>query len=240
MRLNPIFRKDEITSARSFTLPALVTLVNGSLSMLVLFNLFFVSRSARVTGEISYVNFLRIYYIAAVAEVLLILLITPALTATSISGERERKTLGLLLTTQLDPWDIVAGKLMGALGSLLLLVFTSAPILATVYIYGGITWYQLTVFIFFLVTSAVFCSSIGIMVSSFSYTTAAATAVAYVIIFVSYTVMFMVVIFRAQLGIPDDRIIPGIFVAFWGLSFFLLYISKRHITPHRRRKLREG
>ncbi|ETP71171.1 hypothetical protein UYO_2884 [Lachnospiraceae bacterium JC7] len=240
MRLNPIFLKDEISSARSFTLPVLVTLVNGSLSILVLMNLFFISRSARITGEISYVNFLRIYYIAAAAEVLLILLITPALTSASVSGERDRKTLGLLLTTQLDPWDIVTGKLMGALSTLLLLVFTSMPILATVYIYGGITWYQLFLFIFFLVTSSVFCSSIGIMVSSFFTTTAAATAVAYVMIFVSYTVMFMAVIFRDQLGIPENRIIPGIFIAFWAMSLFLLYISKRHITPHRRRKLREG
>ena len=240
MRLNPIFLKDEITSARRFTLPVLVTLVNGSLSVLVISNLFFISKSARITGEISYVNFLRIYYLAAAAEVLLILLITPALTATSVSGERDRKTLGLLLTTQLDPWDIVIGKLMGALSTLLLLVLTSMPILATVYIYGGITWYQLSMFFFFLVTSAVFCSSIGIMVSSFFTTTAAATAVAYVMIFVSYTVMLMAAIFRVQLGIPENRIVPGIFISIWIMSLFLLYISKRHITPHRRRKLREG
>ena len=240
MRLNPIFLKDEISSARSFTLPALVTLVNGSLSVLVISNLFFISKSARITGEISYVNFLRIYYLAAAAEVLLILLITPALTATSVSGERDRKTLGLLLTTQLDPWDIVIGKLMGALSTLLLLVLTSMPILATVYIYGGITWYQLSMFFFFLVTSAVFCSSIGIMVSSFFTTTAAATAVAYVMIFVSYTVMLMAAIFRVQLGIPENRIVPGIFISIWIMSLFLLYISKRHVTPHRRRKLREG
>ena len=56
MRLNPIFLKDEITSSRRFALPALVTLVNGSLSMLVLLNLFYISKSARVTGEISYVK----------------------------------------------------------------------------------------------------------------------------------------------------------------------------------------
>ncbi len=240
MRLNPIFLKDEITSARRFTLPVLVTLVNGSLSMLVLMNLFYISRSARVTGEISYVSFLRIYYIAAVAEILLVLLITPALTATSVSGERERKTLGLLLTTQLDPWDIVIGKLLGALSTLLLLVFTSAPILATVYIYGGITWYQLSVFFLFLLTSSVFCSSIGIMVSSFFTTTAAATAVAYVMIFLSYTVMLLAVIFRAQIGIPDNRMLPGIFITFWALAVFMLYLSKRHITPHRKIKLREG
>lgn len=240
MRLNPIFRKDEIASARKFTLPALVTLVNGSLSVLVLMNLFYITKSARMTGEISYTNFLRIYYIAAAAEILLIMLITPALTAASISGERERKTLGLLLTTQLDPWDIVTGKLLAALGTLLLLVVSSVPILATVYIYGGITWLQLVIYFCFLTLSAVFCSSVGIMVSSFFVSTAAATAVAYVVIFLSYGVMLGTFLFRENLGIQEDRLLPGLFFAMIGMSFFLLYLSKRHITPHRRRKLREG
>lgn len=240
MRLNPIFRKDEIASARRFTLPALVTLVNGSLSVLVLMNLFYITKNARMTGEISYTNFLRIYYIAAAAEILLIMLITPSLTASSISGERERKTLGLLLTTQLDPWDIVIGKLMAALGTLLLLVVSSVPILATVYIYGGITWLQLVIYFCFLTLSAVFCSSVGIMVSSFFVSTAAATAVAYVVIFLSYGAMLGVFVFRENLGVPEDRLMPGLFLVMVTMSLFLLYLSKRHITPHRRRKLREG
>ncbi len=235
MKLSPIFKKDEITSVRRFILPTLITIVNGSLAMLVLMNLFYVTKSARATGEISYVNFLRIYYIAAFTELLLILLIAPALTASSISGERERKTLGLLLTTQLDPWDIVIGKMLGALSTLLLLVATSVPILATVYIYGGITLLQVAGYFSMLMISSVFCTSIGIMASSFISTTAAATAVAYVIIFLSYFGMMSVVYFRESLGISDARLVIVSTLLFLAVSVFMLYISKRHITPHRRR-----
>lgn len=235
MKLSPIFKKDEITSVRRFILPTLITVVNASLALLVLMNLFYVTKSARATGEISYTNFLRIYYIAAFTELLLILLIAPALTSSSISSERERKTLGLLLTTQLDPWDIVIGKMLGALSTLLLLVVTSVPILATVYIYGGITLVQVGIYFSMLILSSVFCTSIGIMASSFISTTAAATAIAYVIIFLSYFGMMSAVYFRAELGISDARLIISIILVLLAASVFMLYISKRHITPHKKK-----
>ncbi|SFG39859.1 ABC transporter permease [Oribacterium sp. WCC10] len=240
MKLNPIFLKDEITSARRLTLPALLTGVNGGLSILILMNLFYIAKSAKATGEIAYAGFLRIYYIAAVAEILLILIITPALTASSISAERERKTLDLLLTTQLDPWDIVVGKLMGTMGTLLLLVVTSIPILATVYIYGGITFVQIAIFFGFLICSALFCASVGIMVSSFISATTAATAVAYVIIFLSYFFMLGGFLFRESLEIQGGRLLAVVLAFMIAISIFMLYLSKRHITPHKRRKLREG
>ncbi len=239
MKLSPIFRKDEITSVRRYTLPALITLVNGCLSVLVLMNLFYITNNARATGEISYGNFLRIYYIASITELLLILLIAPALTASSISSERERKTLGLLLTTQLDPWDIVIGKLLGALSTLSILVVTSIPILATVYIYGGITPQQVVTYFAMLMVSAIFCTSIGIMVSSFISTTAAATAVAYVIIFLSYFGMISAMYLRDTMGYLNNEFMAGLIVILLVISVFMLYLSKKQITPHRKRLKRD-
>ena len=232
MKLSPIFKKDEITSVRRYFLPFLITLVNGCLAFLVLVNLFYVSKNARATGEI--------YYIAAAAELLLILLIAPALTSSSISGERERKTLGLLLTTQLDPWDIVIGKFLGALSTLFLLVITSIPILSTVYIYGGITLTEVLQYISALTVTAVFCTSVGIMGSSLVNSTAASNAIAYVIIFVSYALIIVSYIFKDAMGISEARLISEVVATMLLLSAFMLYISKRQITPRRRKKSKEG
>ncbi|MBO5598829.1 MAG: ABC transporter permease subunit [Oribacterium sp.] len=240
MKLSPIFKKDEITSVRRYFLPFLITLVNGCLAFLVLVNLFYVSKNARATGEISYINFLRIYYIAAAAELLLILLIAPALTSSSISGERERKTLGLLLTTQLDPWDIVIGKFLGALSTLFLLVITSIPILSTVYIYGGITLTEVLQYISALTVTAVFCTSVGIMGSSLVNSTAASNAISYVIIFVSYALIIVSYIFKDAMGISEARLISEVVATMLLLSAIMLYISKRQITPRRRKKSKEG
>lgn len=50
---------------------------------------------------------------------LFVLLISSAFSATSFSGERERKTLDLLASTPLSPWQVVWGKAIAALrGSL--------------------------------------------------------------------------------------------------------------------------
>ncbi len=102
MKLNPIFRRDEIINARSLTLPLLVTLLNGGLSILILINLFYIVSTAELTGEIAYRSFLRIYYIAALLELLLVILIAPALAASSVASERDQRSLGLLLTTPAD------------------------------------------------------------------------------------------------------------------------------------------
>ena len=59
MKRNPIFRRDELINARSLTLPLLVTLLNGGLSILILINLFYIVSTAELTGEIAYQSFLR-------------------------------------------------------------------------------------------------------------------------------------------------------------------------------------
>ena len=147
MKRNPIFRRDELINARSLTLPLLVTLLNGGLSILILINLFYIVSTAELTGEIAYQSFLRIYYIAALLELLLVLLLAPALAASSVASERDQRSLGLLLTTQLTPADIIIGKLMSVMSTLMLLVATALPIFATVYIYGGITFFDILMYL---------------------------------------------------------------------------------------------
>ena len=65
----------------------------------------------------------KLFFAAVTAvELGLICLLAPALTADLISGERERQTLDLLLVTPLSRRQIVVGKLVAALGSLMLLI----------------------------------------------------------------------------------------------------------------------
>src|SRR3954454_16619655 len=71
-------------------------------------------------------------------ELGLICLLAPALTADLIAGERERRTLDLLLVTPLSRRQIVVGKLIAALGSLLLLIVLALPIQAIAVLIGGI------------------------------------------------------------------------------------------------------
>ncbi|MFQ9208670.1 MAG: ABC transporter permease [Clostridium fessum] len=62
----------------------------------------------------------------------------PALTASSISGERERQTLELMLTTTMEPRDMVLGKLASSLVTMLVLAVSALPVQALVFVYGAL------------------------------------------------------------------------------------------------------
>ena len=79
----------------------------------------------RTNATIQYSSFMDIYEFVTAIEFILLMFIVPAVTAASISGERERQTLDLMLTTQMTAAQIVTGKLMGALSSLFVLILSS-------------------------------------------------------------------------------------------------------------------
>lgn len=63
--------------------------------------------------------------------------LTPAFAAGSISGERERRTLSVLLTTPLSPLDILVGKILSSSALLLLLLVVTLPLYSLVFLFGG-------------------------------------------------------------------------------------------------------
>ncbi|MCL6560945.1 MAG: ABC transporter permease, partial [Firmicutes bacterium] len=105
--------------------------------------------------------------------------VTPGLTAGVISGERERQTLNVLLTTRLTTWQIIWSKLVSSSAFVVLLVVATLPLYSIVFLYGGIAPGQvLGVFGFYLVTMFLF-GSIGVACSSFFKRTGVSTVTAY-------------------------------------------------------------
>ncbi len=74
----------------------------------------------------------------AAAVMVSVALVVPGLVAPSVSGERERGTLELLLATPLRPAQIVVGKLVAALALVGLLVLACAPLFCVAYLLGGV------------------------------------------------------------------------------------------------------
>ncbi|MBX5437315.1 MAG: ABC transporter permease [Alicyclobacillaceae bacterium] len=63
--------------------------------------------------------------------------LTPAFAAGSVSGERERRTLPVLLTTPLSPFSILAGKILSSSALLALLLMVTLPLYSLVFLFGG-------------------------------------------------------------------------------------------------------
>lgn len=96
----------------------------------------------------------------------LILFITPGLTAGTISTEREKQTLNILLTTSQSSMQIILGKLSSSIAFLILLLVAGLPIYSLVFLFGGISPGQLgLIFLFFFLTM-ITVGSIGVMFST--------------------------------------------------------------------------
>ncbi len=176
---NPVFRREMTVGSRSMRLSLVITAFNLILAVFALISMAAIIGEARHTARISYASFLVIFRYVAVIEFVLLLVITPALTAGSISGERERRTLDLMLTTRLTPAGIVTGKLEASLSSVLLLMFSSLPVFALAMSYGGITPADILLLLLAYLTAAVLTAGVGIFVSASGSRSTFATTAAY-------------------------------------------------------------
>ncbi len=166
MQINPIIEKELKTKMRGWKFPALISVYLAFLGLVVLLS--FLSANESMRYSISYFNprlAIDTYNVLAFMQMLLILAITPALTAAAISSERERQTLDLLLCTNLPTFSVVAGKVFVSIAHVLLLVTASLPVMATVFLYGGIRISDLLLLFSFYISVALFLGSIGILYS---------------------------------------------------------------------------
>jgi ABC-2 type transport system permease protein len=124
-----------------------------------------------------------LFIMMAVIQYAMICFIAPALTAGAISGERERQTLHVLLTTQLTPTSIILSKLVTSMAFIFLLVVASTPLYSFVFLYGGISPEQLFQLVLFFAVNIVFFGSLGLFCSTWIKRTGVSTITAYGIAF---------------------------------------------------------
>ena len=179
MKNNPVYKREMLVRSRSFRIPLIIMIFNGILAVVALLNMYQSIAQVKVSGSVRYENFLQLYAFVAALEFMLLMFIMPALTSASISGERERQTLDLMLTTRMSAGQIVGGKLLSALSTLLLLILSSFPAVAMVFVYGGITWADAFSLILCYVTVAFFAGSIGICFSAALKRSTISTVVTY-------------------------------------------------------------
>lgn len=179
MMRNPVCSRELKVSSRSIRLPLVILMFNGILSLVTLLNMYSVIAQVKTTAVIQYSSFMDMYKFVTTIEFILLLFIVPAVTAASISGERERQTLDLMLTTQMSAAQVVLGKLMSALSTLLLLIVSSFPAIAMVFVYGGITWEDVFSLLLCYLAAAFFAGSLGICCSAVFKRSTISTVVTY-------------------------------------------------------------
>ncbi len=120
------------------------------------------------------------YYVAYV--VTFNMLVGPVFSSGSITQERERQTLGLLLTTLLRPGQIVLAKLVASLrvSTVLTFLLTEQLLLAYALIpeLRG-QWWTLLIFLMIILMTCVLTTTIGLLCSALSRRTSVAMVLTY-------------------------------------------------------------
>ncbi|PJF43961.1 MAG: hypothetical protein CUN55_06430 [Phototrophicales bacterium] len=139
------------------------------------------SDSLSNTGEIDGGEVGRILFSSVVAiELFLVVFITPAFTASAISGEHEHQTYDLLRTTLLPESSLVWGKLFSALAYIILLLLAAIPMQSIAFLFGGVDLPEIYISFVILMCTAVFLGSLGIYFSSTTRSTLRANILTYI------------------------------------------------------------
>ncbi|MCP4707233.1 MAG: ABC transporter permease subunit [Planctomycetes bacterium] len=92
-------------------------------------------------------------------------LLAASLLSSSISDEIYRRTLGILMTTPMNSFHIVTGKLFSRLLQIVILLAVSLPLLALIRVFGGVPWDYLVSSLCITLTAVVFAGSLSLFFS---------------------------------------------------------------------------
>lgn len=121
----------------------------------------------------------QLYYLLSMVQLFLILFITPAFTATTVNGEKERQTFDLLLCSRLSAFSLISGKLVAGLVNALLLIAASIPLFSLVFFFGGVSPNQVLLALLVFVVTTIMVGTFGLLCSALLARPAVSTAVSY-------------------------------------------------------------
>ncbi len=117
------------------------TVLALSLYLLVIGAVAFVFMYVNVQGQTLLLQPTRtaeLFTFLSYLQLALISFVTPGIAAGVISGERERQTLPVLLTTPLSPVSIIFTKWVTSISFLTLLIIMTLPLYSIVFLFGGV------------------------------------------------------------------------------------------------------
>lgn len=138
---------------------------------------------------------LLLFQIVAFVQLLLTLFFAALSAAGAVSQEKDRRTFVLLLLTDMRDYEIVLGKMLGALLPIIIQLLVTAPVLAMLLLVGGIDPQQVVQAVLVLGASAIAAGSLGGLVALWRERTfqALALSVLFLVLYVCLTAVVGVV-----------------------------------------------
>lgn len=163
--MNPILKKELMVGSRSIKMPLVILGINAFLALVVIFVMAVSGAASEINGY-NYSGLTSLFPILSCIECGLLSLIIPIITSGSISGERERQTLDIMLTTPMKPFSIATGKLGSAMAVVMVYMVSSIPVMAISFVLGGMSWWALIGQIGMMLYLGIYVGSVGVFCSS--------------------------------------------------------------------------
>ncbi len=132
-------------------------------------------------------------------EAALLLLLSPAMSCTSFTVEKEQRTFDLLVATRLTPTEIILGKLLASQYYVILLILGSAPIFILTIFFGGLSPNHVLGAILYLIFFSMAYGVIGLYFSLMTSKTALSVSLTYLSVLLINGGPLLAVVLCAQL-----------------------------------------
>lgn len=130
----------------------------------------------------------EIFTYLLVAQMFLVLFITPAITSGALTIEKEQRTLEMLTLTRIPRHSIILGKLLSAVSFTALLIVSSLPLISICFMLGSIDPKMVVSTYIEMLMGSVLIGAVGLMWSSVLKTTTAAVMSTYACLFVLFVI----------------------------------------------------
>ena len=140
----------------------------------------------------------EIFVYLLVAQMFLVLFITPAITSGALTIEKEQRTLDMLTLTRLPRHSIISGKLLSAVSFTALLIVSSLPLISICFMLGSIDPKMVVSTYLEMLMGSVLIGAVGLMWSSVLKTTTTAVMATYGCLFLLF--VFALIGYGMRLG----------------------------------------
>ena len=163
---NPVLMKEIKLRFRSPKSFVGILFYLAAMSLFVIGFMYIMTQDGSSGGYLDPAQSYMLFTMLTFIQLVLVLFITPGLTAGAISSEREKQTLNMLLTTSQSSFQIIIGKLLSSIAFLVLMLASSLPLYSIVFLYGGVSPKQLLLLMFYFLLTTVAIGSLGVMFST--------------------------------------------------------------------------
>lgn len=182
MLVGPVFTREMATAPRSWRLYFLRTVYVGAFFGLVCtaWLIIFGSQPARTLGDLARFG-AAVFALIAPVQLAVATGFSALLTAAAVAQEKDRRTLDLLLMTRMNNSELVVGKLLASMLSVLVVILAGVPFLMLLTLLGGISHLQVARVVGVTLTAALAAGSLGSMLALWrekTFQTLATTALA--------------------------------------------------------------